>query len=151
MGRKRFNSFRTPAHLASLLAKRSMCGFQDIFSFNTRPRKLKFCTLSKGIPLISKLEITPSMLLFMAWKITYLVFLTFRDSLFIASQSYTVANSLFISTGDKDGIWTVLLRVVSSAYRIKLKCSVQFGMSFLYMRNNKGPRMEPCGTPVDKQ
>ena len=87
-----------------------MCGFQDIFSFNKRPVKLKFCTLSNGIPLISKLGIT----------ITYLVFLTFRDDIFTVGHSYTLANSLFLLTGDNDGIWMILLKVVSSAYRMKL-------------------------------
>ena len=42
----------------------------------------------------------------------------------------------------------VLLSVVSSAYRIKLNCLVQFGMSFIYIRKNSSPKMEPWGTPV---
>ena len=134
MGRKRFNLFSTPAHLASLLDNRSVCGFQDIFSFSRRPRKLKFSTLSKGIPLISKLGTEPWIFLFIAWKITYLVFRTFRDNLFTANQSKTLANSVFRSRGDSDEIWMVLLRVVSSAYRMKLKNSVHYGMSFIYIR-----------------
>ena len=58
-GRKYLNLFSTPAHFASLLPKRSICGFQDIFSFSSKPRKLKLLTFPKGIPLISKLRITP--------------------------------------------------------------------------------------------
>ena len=150
-GKKRFNLFSTPAYFASLLLKESMWGFQDIFSFSWSPRKLKFFTLSKGVPLISKSGITPSILLFMAWKITYLVFPIFRDNLLTANQSYTLASSLFMLIRETDGIRIVLLRVVSSAYKIKLKYSVQLGMSFIYIRNNKGPRIEPCGTPVDNE
>ena len=86
-GKKLFNLFSTPAHFASLLLRESMWGFQDIFSFSWSPRRLKFFTLSKGMPSISKSGITPSILLFMAWKITYLVFLLFRDNLLTASQS----------------------------------------------------------------
>ena len=148
MGRKRFNLFSTPAHLASLLDNRSVCGFQDIFSFSRRPKKLKFSTLPKGIPLISKLGTTHWIFLFIAWKMTYLFFRTFRDNLFTANQSKTLANSVFRSRGDSDEIWMVLFRVVSSAYRMKLKYSVQYGMSFIYMRNNSGPKIEPWGTPV---
>ena len=68
-----------------------------------------------------------------------------------ANQSYTLASSLFMLIRETDGIRIVLLRVVSSAYKIKLKYSVQLGMSFIYIRNNKGPRIEPCGTPVDNE
>ena len=39
--------------------------------------------------------------------------------------------------------------VVSSAYKIKLRYLVPYRISCQYMRNNNGPRMEPCGTPVD--
>ena len=37
---------------------------------------------------------------------------------------------------------------MSSAYVIKLIFSELFGRSFIYMRKNKGPNMDPCGTPV---
>ena len=45
--------------------------------------------------------------------------------------------------GDIDGIWIVLFIVVSSVYKIKLKYLLQYGTSFMYMRNNNGPRIEP--------
>ena len=38
--------------------------------------------------------------------------------------------------------------VVSSAYVMKLKCEVDCAMSFMYIMNNKGPSIEPWGTPV---
>eukprot|EP00732_Lithocolla_globosa_P005911 Lithocolla_globosa_v1_NODE_6458_length_1084_cov_178.950437.p2 type:complete len:158 gc:universal NODE_6458_length_1084_cov_178.950437:581-1054(+) len=38
-------------------------------------------------------------------------------------------------------------RVVSSANMYGVECSKQFGKSFMYKIKNKGPSMEPCGTP----
>ena len=38
-------------------------------------------------------------------------------------------------------------RVVSSAYIINPKTSVKLGKSFIHIENNKGPRIDPCGTP----
>ena len=38
--------------------------------------------------------------------------------------------------------------VVSSAYKIKLRRSLTVCMSFIHITNNKGPNIEPCGTPV---
>ena len=146
---KRFNYFSIPAHWASLLDIWSMCGFQDMFSFNRRTSNVKLWTLSKGISLISKIRPTSLFFLLMAWNITSLVFLTFEDNLFTAYQSQTLANSPFILSGDIDGILSVLLNVVSSTYRIKLKYLVQFWMSFMYIRNNNGPRMEQYGRLVD--
>ena len=42
----------------------------------------------------------------------------------------------------------VLNKVVSSAYIIKLIILLAFGKSFMYIINNKGPRIDPCGTPM---
>ena len=44
----------------------------------------------------------------------------------------------------------VLDKVVSSAYIIKSNFSVDSQKSFIYMINNKGPRIDPCGTPIVK-
>jgi len=38
--------------------------------------------------------------------------------------------------------------VVSSAYRFIVQWSMQFGRSFMKMMESKGPRMDPCGTPL---
>jgi hypothetical protein len=37
--------------------------------------------------------------------------------------------------------------VASSAYNKKLNPSQAFGKSFIKIRNNNGPKIEPCGTP----
>ena len=44
----------------------------------------------------------------------------------------------------------VLDKVVSSAYIIKSNCLVDSEKSFIYMINNKGPIIDPCGTPIGK-
>ena len=41
----------------------------------------------------------------------------------------------------------LLMRVVSSAYKTNLKVSVALGMTFIWIMNNSGPRIEHCGTP----
>ena len=47
-----------------------------------------------------------------------------------------------MSIGDIDVIWMVLSSVASSAYKIKLKYLLQYGTSFMYMRNKNGARIE---------
>ena len=39
--------------------------------------------------------------------------------------------------------------VVSSAYISMLKTWLTLGMSLIYIRKSKGPRIEPCGTPSE--
>ena len=42
---------------------------------------------------------------------------------------------------------TLNVKVVSSAKRVKLHLLVILGKSFMYIKNNTGPKTEPCGTP----
>ena len=77
-------------------------------------------------------------------------FVIFSVSLFSVNQSCTSESSLFsvsftfvLVMGIEYSI--VLNRSVSSANSIHSKTSLAFGRSF---RNNKGPRMDPWGTPV---
>ena len=46
----------------------------------------------------------------------------------------------------------VLNKVVSLAYIIKLNILLALGKLSMYIINNKGPRIDPCGTPkfIDK-
>ena len=37
--------------------------------------------------------------------------------------------------------------VVSSANKMTSECFRHDGKSFMYIRNSRGPRTEPCGTP----
>ena len=50
-------------------------------------------------------------------------------------------------------VFTSLLEknsAVSSAYKTTSLCLTQFGRSLIKMRNNKGPKTDPCGTPEFK-
>ena len=42
----------------------------------------------------------------------------------------------------------VLNKVVSSKYIVKLNILLAFRKSLMYIINNKGPRKDPCGTPM---
>jgi hypothetical protein len=48
-------------------------------------------------------------------------------------------------------IWTlsfpVIKSAVSSANMLIAPCLTQFGSEFVYIRNNRGPSDDPCGTP----
>ena len=37
---------------------------------------------------------------------------------------------------------------ISSANRINLRIAEELEVSFMYNKNNNGPNIEPCGTPV---
>ena len=45
-------------------------------------------------------------------------------------------------------VLTVLNKEVSSAYIIKLNILLAFGKSCMYIINNKGPKINACGTPT---
>ena len=56
--------------------------------------------------------------------------------------------SLLITRSDLPDLSMSQYKVVSSEYMIILKTFVHIGKSFMYIENNNGPRIEPCGTPV---
>ena len=82
----------------------------------------------------------------------YLDFDLFSDNLFIFNHSITLESSAFI----KDSLVSILFpkyakllnSVVSSAYIINLNILLASEKSLIYMINNKGPSIEPCGTPT---
>ena len=41
-----------------------------------------------------------------------------------------------------------LIKLVSSAYYMVLKFLLASRISFIYMMKSRGPKIEPCGTPV---
>ena len=45
-------------------------------------------------------------------------------------------------------VFSVLYRVVSSAKIMNLNTVLEWIMSFIYMINRRGPKIEPCGTPT---
>ena len=85
--------------------------------------------------------------------IMYLVLLLFNDTLLILSHSLILDTSLlmsvvmflFVSSLNES---IVLESVVSSAYIMKWKRSLDSGKSFIYIRKRSAPKMDPWGTPV---
>ena len=80
----------------------------------------------------------------------------FSDSLLMLSHSIILGSSLLIKVCVSTllclllNVFMVLGKVLSSAYIIKSNFVVASDKSFIYMINNKGPRIEPCGTPICK-
>ena len=63
------------------------------------------------------------------------------------AQLFSLSIVLFSSTVDNSGLFTVMYNRVSSANSLTPH-ETSFTMSFTYMRNKRGPRTDPCGTPV---
>ena len=78
----------------------------------------------------------------------HFVLLTFRDNLFADSQSVILHNSIFNKCSSAGFPLISQISVVSSAYMIILNISVHVGKSLMYTEKRKGPKTEPCGTPV---
>ena len=87
---------------------------------------------------------------FLLWKNIHFVFVTFRDNLFAFSHKFTLSSSQFISrsTSLLSKFSKKLYNVVSSACIIQWNFGHVLGKSFMYMLNNRGPKIEPCGTPI---
>ena len=77
-----------------------------------------------------------------------LVFLIFRDNLLDESHSLIFDNSLFILTSEFT-LFKLQYSVVSSAYINMWNIGVTLGKLFIYIRKSNGPKIEPCGTPID--
>ena len=121
-GKNLFNLLSTPENFFNLLATISIWFFQDICSFKFNPRKLKFWTLS----MLMSFNIFVNRMKYNIFR-----FFTFNDNLFTANQLYTSARCLLRYLGIASEIWMVLNRVVSSAYNMYLKHSLEHGMSFI--------------------
>ena len=71
-----------------------------------------------------------------------------------ANQSHILSSSIFILSVILICILIDLkldilpIRVVSSAYKIKLNLSLAICKSLMYIINRSGPRIDPWGTPV---
>ena len=70
----------------------------------------------------------------------------FRDNLLTLNQIDILHNSLFIKLLFMPFF---VNKVVSSAKRIDWNNLLELWRSFTYIRNNNGPSIEPCGTPVE--
>ena len=84
-----------PLVLEHFMAILSIWFFQFKLSFRVKPRKLKSNTFSIGVPLMLNYKLS-TVLLIILCTINFDLF-TFRDNLFILSQSLIFRSSLFIS------------------------------------------------------
>ena len=125
-------------------------------SSNIIPRKLNSLTCSILVSLIHSCNLRFFMLRWRWWKINIFVFLALSDNLLRQSQSVItfsseliawVASSILLRSEVKVQMGSI--NDVSSAYRVKWNFFVTWEISFIYMMNRRGPRMDPCGTPVE--
>ena len=80
------------------------------------------------------------------WNTTRLDFKSFKDSLFALSQLFTCLSSWFtISLMTCSSLCD--RKLVSSAKRWNFNNFETLCISFMYIKNNNGPRTLPCGTP----
>ena len=68
-------------------------------------------------------------------------------SLFASNRLFIFDNSVFVALTISFSDFPVVVRLVSSAYILAVEVRKLFGISFIYIMNSKGPRMDPCGTP----
>ena len=128
-----FSLFIIPKDLEILFDTFCTCTFEVPCWSMVSPRKLKSSTLTKGSPFSSNFGLWLIISRWWLWNIMYFVFLTFSDNLFNSSPFCISFSSLFITCG-RD---TILSGVFCSSLKEQRE-----------IVNSKGPRMEPCGTPV---
>ena len=83
---------------------------------------------------------------FLVLKIKNLVLETLRVSLFDLNHVAALSSSILVRFIRFERLEEDFKKPVSSAKRL-VKRSVAFGRSIIYMRNRRGPRTLPCGTP----
>ena len=71
---------------------------------------------------------------------------TTKDSLFNWSHWFTLCNSSFNLNSREFKFLSCKKMLVSSTKRLKASTLVHLWRSFTYIKNNKGPKMEVCGT-----
>ena len=76
----------------------------------------------------------------------YYVFFALRANLFAQNQSKRSCMEVLARWNKRLRFESERNKVVSSA-KERIFSLVQFLMSFMYIKNNKGPKMEPWGTP----
>ena len=102
------------------------------------------------ISLIVRLFISIEIL---AWRFLFVkiimnVLFRFMMSLFAIRHSKTLLHSIFITSRQLFRLLELKVVVESSAYCRKCKILELFFISLTYIKNNKGPRIEPWGTPI---
>ena len=77
-------------------------------------------------------------------------FMTLRDDLLQYNHSWTfwtLIKSSFISFANVCKLFPVKNIFVSPANNIDIQASDTVDKSLIYIKNNRGPNMDPCGTP----
>ena len=69
-------------------------------------------------------------------------------SLFASNQSKTLLHSVFIISRQFYRLLELKVVVESSAYCRMYKMEELFFISLTYIKNSKGPKIEPWGTPI---
>ena len=72
---------------------------------------------------------------------------TFRESLFALTHAYTFAISVLILSTIMSRSLPVQNKLVSSANKIGINHLETDGKSLIKIKNNSGPKIDPCGTP----
>ena len=81
------------------------------------------------------------------WKCIKWVLLIFKDNLLLLNHDETLINSKFIIFINSLKLLWDSKMLVSSANKTNDKMGEELTISLIYIKNNKGPRIEPCGTP----
>ena len=84
------------------------------------------------------------------WKMTWLDFSTFNESLLVLSHSLTSIKALLALSSSTLMFLLERKRFESSANKWKWHNVEQFSKSFIYIRKRRSPRTEPWGTPQIK-
>ena len=142
--------FIIPKDLEILFDIFCICAFQVICWSMVNPRKLKPSTLIKGSPFNPNIGIWLIISRWWLWNTMYFVFLTLVIIYSIqANFIYPSVHCLLLVKGILFYLeQNELVKFISSAKRISWKCLQALWMSSIYIMNSKGPRMDPCGTPV---
>ena len=81
------------------------------------------------------------------WKRAKCDLSTFSANLFVVNHLSTFFSSLFMVYSKRSRLSDLKYILVSSAKRQNLSFLQTAGKSLMKMRNNSGPKTEPCGTP----
>ena len=146
IGRTCLSVFNIPMVLDNLAVNMSTWLVQFRCLFIIMPRKLKLSTNSMSVPAI--LSNGSCIRFWGMWKTIALVLFTLSESLFAFSQLWKFANSVFNDSFRVSSFFRFVMSVVSSAKFMNLNNSLEWTMSFIYIINRRGPKMEPWRTPI---
>ena len=146
IGRICLSVFNIPMVLDNFAVNMSKWLVQFRCLFIIMPRKLKLSTNAMSSPAI--LSEGSCIRFWGMWKTIALVLFIFSESLFAFNQLWKFVNSWFNDSFLVSSLFRFVMSVVSSAKFINLNNSLEWAMSFIYMMNKRGPKMEPWGTPI---